>query len=65
MTSRRILLIGFVLVLAGAVLPWLTVLQIIPSNFAILFFSFGASLVGVFLGIIGAAWYTMEHRKRN
>ncbi len=65
MGYRKILLIGFVLVLLGAVLPWLTVMQIIPSNFAILFFSFGASLIGVFLGLIGAAWYTAEHRKKE
>ncbi len=65
MNYKTILLIGFVLVLLGAVLPWLIFMKIIPSTFPIDFFAFAVSIMGVFLGIIGAAWYTAEHRKKS
>jgi hypothetical protein len=53
----QIILLGFFLVLAGVVLPLLMVLQIIQSTFLLDFFCYGASVAGLFLGIIGAASY--------
>ena len=54
-SPNRILWIGFGLVLAGAVLPFLMVLQALPASFGLCFISFTASVVGLFLGLIGAA----------
>ena len=54
--------LGFLLVLAGAVIPWLIVLQVIPSTFALNFLSFGASMVGLMLGVAGTA-YLVRLRK--
>lgn len=54
--------IGFLLVLAGAVIPWLIVLQVIPSTWALNFLSFGASMVGLMLGVAGTA-YLVRLRK--
>jgi hypothetical protein len=59
------ILIGFVLVVLGAVLPFLIVLQIIESTFFLNFFAYGASLAGLFLGFIGASMYVREHRSKN
>ena len=59
------ILIGFVLVLLGAVLPFLIVMQILESTFFLNFFAFGASLVGLFLGLIGASQYVRERRGKN
>lgn len=56
--------IGFVLVLFGAVAPFLMVMRIVPSTFFLNFFSYAASVSGLFLGIIGAALYVRNHRKR-
>jgi len=56
--------IGFVLVLFGAVAPFLMVMRIVPSTFFLNFFSYAASVSGLFLGIIGAALYMRNHRKR-
>jgi len=56
------ILIGFLLVLAGAVIPWLIVLQVIPSSWALNFFSFAASMLGLMLGIAGTA-YIIRLRK--
>jgi hypothetical protein len=58
------ILIGFVLVLAGAVIPWLIVLQVIPSSFGLNFASFAASIIGLMLGIAGVAYYVSVRRKK-
>jgi hypothetical protein len=52
-----LILIGFLLALTGMLLPFLMVIHLIPSTFFLNFFSYGASLTGVFLGIIGASLY--------
>jgi hypothetical protein len=62
---RAIILIGFVLVLLGAVLPFLMVLRIIEPTFPLSFFSFGASVAGLFLGLVGAAYYIRGNRKKD
>jgi hypothetical protein len=59
------ILIGFVLVVLGAVLPFLMVMQIIKSTFFLNFFSYGATVSGLFLGLIGATQYVREHRGKN
>jgi len=58
-----LILIGFLLSLTGVILPFLMVIHLIPSTFFLNFFSYGASLTGVFLGIIGASLYVRGSRK--
>jgi hypothetical protein len=58
-----LILIGFLFVVAGVVLPFLMVLRIVPSTFFMNFFSYGISVIGLFLGIIGAALYVRGNRK--
>jgi hypothetical protein len=68
MNPRRpvyIILIGFVLVLLGAFLPFLMVMRIVKSTFFLNFFSYGVSVVGLFMGIIGSALFVSYHRKKN
>ena len=55
--------IGFILVLAGVVFPWLMVLRIIEPTYTLSFLSFAASVSGVLLGIIGAALYVRLNKK--
>jgi len=62
---RAIILIGFVLVLLGAVLPFLMVLRIIEPTFPLSFFSFGAGVAGLLLGVVGAAYYVRLHKKKD
>jgi hypothetical protein len=59
-----IILIGLGLVILGVVLPFLMVLHVIESTFFLNFFSYGASLVGLFLGLIGSAGYVRQRRKK-
>lgn len=65
---RAVVLIGFLLVVAGFVLPFLMVMRIIPPNWILSFVSFAASVSGVMLGLVGAALWTridMARRRRD
>jgi hypothetical protein len=62
-SSRRIILIGFFLVLLGFLLPLLMVIKVFESTFFLNFFSFIASVVGLFLGLMGAAQMAVEARR--
>jgi hypothetical protein len=52
---RYIILLGFFLVLTGFVLPFVMVLRIVQPSFLLSFLSWGSSVAGLFLGIIGAS----------
>jgi hypothetical protein len=62
--TYRLLVIGFFMVLAGVILPFLMVLRILESTFFLNFFSYAISTLGVFLGIIGTAMYVRENRRK-
>ncbi len=61
----KMILLGLFLVVLGVVLPFLMVLKIIQSTFFLNFFSYAASLAGLFLGLIGAASYVRERRRKD
>jgi hypothetical protein len=63
MHPKKIIAIGFVLVLFGFLAPLLMVLKVIKPTFALSFLSHGASVAGLILGIIGAAMYTRLGRR--
>jgi hypothetical protein len=65
MLTNRLILIGFFCVLTGAVLPFLIVLKLVPSTFFLNFLAFGASTVGLFLGVIGVATYVGDRRRKR
>lgn len=65
MIQRRpwlLIAIGFVMVLFGATVPFLMVMGILQSSFWLGFVSYGASITGVVLGLIGLAWNTRIDR---
>jgi len=57
------ILVGFFLLLLGAVLAWLLVLRIIPSTYFLNFFSYTASVAGLFMGLVGVVLYVRLNRK--
>lgn len=65
MHRNRLLVIGVLLLVVGAVLPFLMVLGYIKPNFPLIFFTYGASLVGMFVGMIGVALYVGDNRDEN
>lgn len=58
-----LIVIGFIFVLAGVVLPFLMVIKLIPSTFFMNFFAYGISLVGLMLSIIGVSTFFRGGRK--
>ena len=63
MRPWQMIVTGFLLMLTSVVLPLLMVIRVIPSTFFLNFFSFGASVLGLALGIIGGATYIRGRRK--
>jgi hypothetical protein len=59
-----IIITGFILVTLGVVLPFLMVMHILESSFFLNFFSYAASISGLFLGVIGAANYVRLNKKK-
>ena len=60
-----LILIGFVCVLLGAFLPYLMVMRFVKSTFFLNFFSYTISIVGLFMGLIGAAMHVRYTRKKD
>ena len=62
MSPLGLIFVGFLLSLTGVILPFLMVIHLIPSTFFLNFFSYGVSLTGLFLGVIGASRYIRGNR---
>lgn len=52
---KKFIAAGVVLVMFGAIMPFLMVLKMVESTFFLNFLAYGSSIVGLILGIIGAA----------
>ena len=65
LTPLQMILVGFLLVLIGWILPFLMVMRIIEAGFFLSFLSYLASVAGLFVGFIGAAMYVGTKRKRD
>lgn len=62
---KKLLVIAFVLLIAGFVLPLLMVMRYLPSTFLLNFLAYASSFLGVILGIIGAISIAASGRKRD
>ncbi len=65
MRINRLVVVGFILVLAGAVLPFLIVIRVLESTFLVNFIAFAASVIGVFLGVLASAMYIGKKRRED
>jgi hypothetical protein len=54
-SPRLMIGLGFLLVLAGCLIPFAMVLKMVEPSFFLCFFSFAASVGGLILGMCGAA----------
>lgn len=62
MRPWQIIALGFVLVLLGFLVPFMMEIYVIGKSYLVSFLSFAASVVGLLLGVIGAAMYTRPER---
>lgn len=65
MRINRLLLIGFLMVLTGAALPFLILIGVFESTYLLNFIAFVSSVVGVFLGILGSAMYVGQRKGKD
>lgn len=65
MPFNRLIAVGLILVIIGAVLPFLIVMRAVPSTFLLNFLAFTASILGIFLGVLGVATHVGERRHRG
>jgi LPXTG-motif cell wall-anchored protein len=63
--GEYLIAIGFVMVLVGAILPFLMVMHTVKSTLFLDFFSYTISIAGLFLGIIGSAFLVTYRRRKN
>jgi hypothetical protein len=52
---KQLLFLSIFLLLFGCIMPFLMVLRVVDSTFFLNFLSFGASILGLFLGLAGIA----------
>ncbi len=62
LTPLRLILIATVLLLLGALLPFLMVIRVVEPSFALSFFSYAVSFMGLVAGLIGVAQYGRTRR---
>jgi hypothetical protein len=65
MPFHRLLVAGFLLVLTGAVLPFLMVMGILPASLFLSFVSYLSSVGGLLLGLVGAASWSQFRARQN
>ena len=65
MLPCRLVVIGFLMVVIGAVLPFLMVMRFVQSTFLINFVAYAASTIGIFLCVISVAMYVGNTRRKD
>jgi hypothetical protein len=56
--ALKLIIVGFVLLLVGVVLPFLMVLGLVESTLLLSFLAYGSSTAGLILGFVGIAQYS-------
>ncbi|HET9909360.1 MAG TPA: hypothetical protein VFQ23_22120 [Anaerolineales bacterium] len=55
--------LGLILMLLGIVLPFLILIKVLESTFFLNFFAYGASVGGLFMGVIGVAYWVRTKKE--
>ena len=56
------MIVGGILLVVGVVVPFLMVIRVLSSTFVLNFLSFGISVTGLVLGLLGVFSYVRLHR---
>jgi len=65
MPFNKLIGIGFLMVLTGAVLPFLIVMRVLPSTFTLNVLAYSTSTIGIFMAVLGVAMYVGEERQKQ
>ena len=63
LSPPRLIILGFVLLVLGFVLPFSMLLQVLPSTLLLNFVAYLSSLFGLVIGIVGLVLYTQTRRR--
>ncbi|HCB48017.1 MAG TPA: hypothetical protein DEP47_00450 [Chloroflexi bacterium] len=63
--SKQLIVIAVVLLLFGVLMPFLMVIHLVESTFFMNFLSFGASVLGLLLGLVGIAGSRLVARHKE
>lgn len=63
--SRLLLGVAIFLLFFGAAMPFLMVIHVVESTFFLNFLSYGAQILGLFLGVIGLGVYQVKRKKKD
>ena len=63
LSPLRLIILGFVLLVLGFVLPFSMLLQVLPSTLLLNFVAYLSSLFGLVIGIVGLVLYTQTRRR--
>lgn len=55
--------LGLILMLLGIILPFLILIKVLESTFFLNFFAYGASVGGLFMGVIGVAYWVRTKKE--
>jgi hypothetical protein len=62
MSPLSLILVGFLLIILGILLPLGMMLDLIRTTFALCFLAFSVSVAGVLMGIVGASRHVARRR---
>jgi hypothetical protein len=62
-TPRNLIILGTLMMIAGVVFPLLMVIKVLESTFLLNFVAYISSIIGMMIGIIGAALYSRIHKE--
>ncbi|MCL0056176.1 hypothetical protein M1O20_00705 [Dehalococcoidia bacterium] len=63
MSHLRLIILGFLLLLVGAVLPFVMVIRLLESTFLLNFVAATSSVGGLTVGLIGIVQYNRSRRQ--
>jgi hypothetical protein len=63
--GEYLLLIGFLMMVVGIILPFLMVTKVIESTFFLNFFSYFLQVGGLFMGIVGVGYLVSYRKSKN
>ncbi|MCL0029591.1 hypothetical protein M1O14_00080 [Dehalococcoidia bacterium] len=63
MSHLRLIILGFLLLLVGAVLPFVMVIRLVESTFLLNFVAATSSIGGLTVGLIGIVQYNRSRRQ--
>ena len=62
---RRVIALALFLMIFGFVMPFLMALKVVESTLFLNFLSFGASVLGLLLGLVGIAGIRFQGKKKE